>query len=92
MLYRDLPAEHGGDEKDGDAVGKKPDPSSKTQMAKTVKLRRKAHVVLEHVDVIQDDFWVRRPWILKGELPTLGESMGAEEVRLEWEARRDVET
>lgn len=30
------------------------------------KLRRKAQVVVEHVDIIKDDFWQRRPWLLSG--------------------------
>ncbi|KAL4986755.1 Thg1 C terminal domain-containing protein [Aspergillus falconensis] len=39
---------------------------SKTQQEKLRKLRRKAHVVVEHVDIIKDEFWERRPWILSG--------------------------
>ncbi|KAJ9354339.1 Thg1 C terminal domain-containing protein [Paecilomyces variotii] len=46
---------------------------SKTQQEKIRKLRRKARVVVDHVDIIKDDFWQRRPWILSnkpGKLPT----------------------
>lgn len=46
--------------------------SSKSQQDKLRKLRRKAQVVVEHVDIIKDDFWERRPWILSnkpGKLP-----------------------
>ncbi|KAL1978293.1 hypothetical protein VTN31DRAFT_1152 [Thermomyces dupontii] len=45
---------------------------SRTQQEKLRKLRRKAKVVVEHVDIIKDDFWTRRPWILSnrpGKLP-----------------------
>lgn len=46
---------------------------SKTQQDKLKKLRRKAQVVIEHVDIIKDEFWERRPWIISGKpgiLPT----------------------
>ncbi|KAL6238985.1 hypothetical protein BDW75DRAFT_200096 [Aspergillus navahoensis] len=39
---------------------------SKTQQEKLRKLRRKAQVIVEHVDIIKDEFWERRPWILSG--------------------------
>jgi tRNA(His) guanylyltransferase len=39
---------------------------SKTQQEKMRKLRRKAQVVVEHVDIIKDDFWQKRPWLLSG--------------------------
>jgi tRNA(His) guanylyltransferase len=45
---------------------------SRTQHDKLRKLRRKAEVVVEHVDIIKDEFWQRRPWILSntsGRLP-----------------------
>lgn len=38
---------------------------SKTQMEKERKRRRKAPVVVEHVDIIKDEFWEQRPWILE---------------------------
>ncbi|KAG6007999.1 Glucose-responsive transcription factor [Claviceps maximensis] len=37
---------------------------SKSQLEKDRKKRAKARVVVEHMDIIKDDFWVRRPWIL----------------------------
>lgn len=49
--------------------GSKP---SKSQQDKLRKLRRKARVVVDHVDIIKDEFWDRRPWILSntpGKLP-----------------------
>ncbi|UNI23561.1 tRNA(His) guanylyltransferase [Purpureocillium takamizusanense] len=39
---------------------------SKTQADKDKKRRSKARVVVEHLDIIKDDFWDRRPWILSG--------------------------
>ncbi|KAI1342824.1 Thg1 C terminal domain-containing protein [Xylariaceae sp. FL0016] len=41
-----------------------PAKQSKTQEEKDKKSRRKAHVVVEHLDIIKDDFWDRRPWLL----------------------------
>ncbi|KAJ5819308.1 hypothetical protein N7474_004899 [Penicillium riverlandense] len=49
--------------------GSKP---SRSQQDKLRKLRRKARVVVDHVDIIKDEFWDRRPWILSnspGKLP-----------------------
>ncbi len=37
---------------------------SKTQREKERKRRAKASVVVEHVDIIKDEFWERRPWLL----------------------------
>lgn len=39
---------------------------SKTQKEKMKKARQKAKVIVEHVDVIKDEFWLRRPWLLSG--------------------------
>jgi hypothetical protein len=41
-------------------------PMSKTQREKERKKKMKAKVVVEHVDIIKDGFWDRRPWILSG--------------------------
>ncbi|KJZ77458.1 tRNA(His) guanylyltransferase [Hirsutella minnesotensis 3608] len=37
---------------------------SKSQADKDKKRRSKARVVVEHIDIIRDEFWDRRPWIL----------------------------
>ncbi|KAG5948591.1 transcriptional activator [Claviceps sorghi] len=37
---------------------------SKSQLEKDRKKRAKARVVVEHMDIIKDEFWDRRPWIL----------------------------
>ncbi|KAK2048262.1 tRNAHis guanylyltransferase [Colletotrichum somersetense] len=41
-----------------------PEQQSKTQAEKDNKKRSKARVVVEHLDIIKDDFWDRRPWLL----------------------------
>lgn len=43
-----------------------PQPLSKTAMEKERKRRAKARIAVEHVDIIKDDFWEKRPWILTG--------------------------
>ncbi|KAL4909758.1 hypothetical protein BDW74DRAFT_143670 [Aspergillus multicolor] len=51
----------------GDEEGAPPQENiSRTQQEKLRKLRRKAQVVVDHVDIIKDEFWERRPWILSG--------------------------
>ncbi|KAG0638299.1 putative tRNA(His) guanylyltransferase [Tuber brumale] len=40
---------------------------SKTQREKKEKRARKAEIVIEHVDIIGDEFWERRPWLLGSE-------------------------
>ncbi|KAG5945842.1 Glucose-responsive transcription factor [Claviceps monticola] len=37
---------------------------SKTQSERDRKKRAKARIVVEHTDIIKDEFWNRRPWIL----------------------------
>ena len=37
---------------------------SKSQAEKDKKNRAKARIVIEHLDIIKDDFWDRRPWLL----------------------------
>ncbi|CAN9329849.1 Thg1 C terminal domain-containing protein [Alternaria alternata] len=39
---------------------------SRTQKDKDRKKRSKATVLMEHVDIIKDEFWEKRPWILSG--------------------------
>ena len=39
---------------------------SKTQAEKSRKAKAKAAIVVEHVDIINDTFWEKRPWILSG--------------------------
>ncbi|KAM5355504.1 hypothetical protein ACJ41O_002150 [Fusarium nematophilum] len=45
---------------------------SKSQREKDKKSRAKARVVVEHLDIIKDDFWDQRPWLLSnkpGKIP-----------------------
>ena len=39
---------------------------SKTQLEKMRRARAKARVVIEHIDIIKEEFWEKRPWILGG--------------------------
>jgi tRNA(His) guanylyltransferase len=52
-----------GDEK---ASSGRPTHMSRTQKDKDRKKRSKAKILTEHVDLIKDDFWEKRPWILSG--------------------------
>ncbi|KAI9719397.1 MAG: hypothetical protein M1812_003468 [Candelaria pacifica] len=45
---------------------------SKTQQEKERKRRAKARITVQHVDIIRDEFWERRPWLLSnkpGKIP-----------------------
>lgn len=37
---------------------------SKSQTENDKKRRQKAKIVVEHLDIIKDEFWDRRPWLL----------------------------
>ncbi|CAZ80145.1 unnamed protein product [Tuber melanosporum] len=50
-----------GEERETTAV---PKFKSKTQKEKERKLAKKARIVTEHVDIIGDEFWQKRPWLL----------------------------
>jgi len=39
---------------------------SKTQVENDKKKRAKARVTVEHLDIIKDAFWDKRPWLLSG--------------------------
>ncbi|KAF2820152.1 Thg1-domain-containing protein [Ophiobolus disseminans] len=52
-------------ESGGWAAGTQP-PMSRTQRDKERKKRSRAKVMIEHVDIIKDEFWDKRPWILSG--------------------------
>ncbi|KAF1914455.1 tRNAHis guanylyltransferase-domain-containing protein [Ampelomyces quisqualis] len=47
---------------------RRPVPQSRTQRDKERKKRSKARVLVEHVDLIRDEFWEKRPWILSGKI------------------------
>lgn len=45
---------------------------SKTQEENDRKRRAKARITVQHVDIIKDEFWERRPWLLSnkpGKIP-----------------------
>ena len=37
---------------------------SKTQAEKDKKRRTKAMIMSQHVDIVKDEFWQRRPWLI----------------------------
>lgn len=46
--------------------------TSKTQTVKDRKTKGKARITVQHVDIIKDEFWDRRPWLLSnkpGKIP-----------------------
>lgn len=49
-----------------ETAGGRPAHMSRTQKDKDRKKRSKAKIITEHVDLIKDDFWEKRPWILSG--------------------------
>ena len=57
-----------GPVEDGDEVGDEVEDEdqvrSKTQREKMRKAKQKAKIVVRHVDIIKDEFWEARPWIL----------------------------
>ncbi|CAK7273260.1 tRNA-His guanylyltransferase [Sporothrix epigloea] len=44
---------------------------SKSRAENDKKRRAKARITIEHIDIIKDDFWDRRPWLLTGQPGTL---------------------
>lgn len=66
VIFRDYelvdPSSHKVDEEMDDLA--EPAQQSKSQAEKDKKQRSKAMVVVEHLDIIKDDFWDRRPWVL----------------------------
>ncbi|PKS12798.1 hypothetical protein jhhlp_001009 [Lomentospora prolificans] len=74
VVFRDYelvePGSHNA-ETEADRVAE-PVIQSKTQAEKDKKKREKARVLIEHLDIIKDDFWDRRPWLLSnkpGKMP-----------------------
>lgn len=66
VIFRDYElAEPGSHDAAGEADSTaEPAQLSKSRSEKEKKKRTKATVVIEHLDIIKDDFWERRPWIL----------------------------
>jgi tRNA(His) guanylyltransferase len=71
VIYRDYSSndESGPTELEGGNFHQKPpktlpNPRSKSQREKERKRKLKATICLEHVDLVGDEFWRQRPWIL----------------------------
>lgn len=52
---------------------------SRSQQKREAKKLAKAEVVIEHVDIIKDTFWQKRPWILHWTLGRQNEYAGTEQ-------------
>ncbi|KAF3204614.1 tRNA-His guanylyltransferase [Orbilia oligospora] len=52
---------------------------SRSQQKREAKKLAKAEVVIEHVDIIKDAFWEKRPWILHWTLGRQNEYAGTEQ-------------
>jgi tRNA(His) guanylyltransferase len=66
VIFRDYELAEPGSHNAAAQAGSIGEPAqlSKSQSEKEMKKRAKAVVVIEHLDIIKDDFWERRPWIL----------------------------
>ncbi|KAL1895576.1 tRNA-His guanylyltransferase [Ceratocystis pirilliformis] len=66
VVFRDYELVEPGSHDVAAEVEKAAEPTveSKTQTEKDRKKRAKARIVVEHFDIIRDDFWDRRPWLL----------------------------
>jgi tRNA(His) guanylyltransferase len=64
---KEMESSNGSSNGSGNGSGNgRPKEMSRTQRDKDRKRRTKARIVIEHVDIIKDEFWERRPWILSG--------------------------
>ncbi|KEY66525.1 hypothetical protein S7711_04851 [Stachybotrys chartarum IBT 7711] len=67
VVFRDYElVEPGGEQQVAAAVDNLAEPvkQSKSQTENDKKRRAKAKILVTHIDIIKDDFWDRRPWIL----------------------------
>ncbi|KAH8717557.1 tRNA(His) guanylyltransferase [Beauveria bassiana] len=66
VVFRDYELVDPASHKTADTVDELAEPvqQSKTQNENDKKRRSKARIVVEHLDIIRDDFWERRPWVL----------------------------
>ncbi|PKY07622.1 putative tRNAHis guanylyltransferase [Aspergillus campestris IBT 28561] len=77
VVYRQYQLEATKPTPEQSTEGEKPAQTSRSQQDKLQKLRRKAQVVVDHVDIIKDEFWEKRPWILSGKPGKLPVESGA---------------
>ncbi|KAL7902014.1 tRNAHis guanylyltransferase [Trichoderma sp. SZMC 28014] len=68
IIFRDYELVEPGSHNEAAAADALAEPAvqSKSQAEKDKKRRAKAKVVVEHLDIIRDEFWDKRPWILSG--------------------------
>ncbi|KAK6820978.1 Thg1 C terminal domain-containing protein [Apiospora arundinis] len=76
VVFRDYELVEPGSDKVAETIDDLAEPitQSKTQAENDKKRRAKARIVVEHLDVIKDEFWDRRPWLLSnkpGKIPKL---------------------
>jgi tRNA(His) guanylyltransferase len=66
VVFRGYELVEPSDQKAAEAADALAEPvqQSKTQDENDKKRRAKARVLVEHIDIIKDDFWNRRPWLL----------------------------
>ncbi|KAK4166662.1 tRNA guanylyltransferase [Cladorrhinum sp. PSN259] len=66
VIFRDYELVQSGSQPKAAEIDQLTEPiqQSKTQADKDKKTRAKAQVVVEHLDIIKDDFWDQRPWLL----------------------------
>ncbi|OTA64222.1 tRNAHis guanylyltransferase [Hypoxylon sp. EC38] len=74
IVYRDYELVEPGSHDAAKAADELAEPvrQSKTQDENDKKRRAKARVLVDHLDIIKDDFWERRPWLLSnkpGKIP-----------------------
>ena len=72
VIFRDYelaepePLKRKGEKEEEEGSSAVPEVKSKSQLEKEKKARTKAKIVVEHLDIIRDEFWERRPWLLSG--------------------------
>ncbi|KAI1448612.1 tRNA guanylyltransferase [Annulohypoxylon stygium] len=73
VIYRDYELVEPGSHDVANSVDQLGEPvqQSKTQEDNNRKRRAKARVLVDHVDIIKDDFWDRRPWLLSNKPGTI---------------------
>ncbi|OJD18243.1 hypothetical protein AJ78_01743 [Emergomyces pasteurianus Ep9510] len=73
VIFRDYKIQPQTKDKESDVEEEGPPiEMTKSQMARLRKIQKKATIVVTHLDIIKDDFWDQRPWILSnkpGDLP-----------------------
>ncbi|KAI5467277.1 putative tRNAHis guanylyltransferase [Mariannaea sp. PMI_226] len=68
VVFRDFELVDPNSHNVGETIDSQAEPvtQSKSQKEKDKKRRAKARILVEHLDIIKDEFWDSRPWILSG--------------------------